>query len=83
MSKKIDVKKLANLAKATNATPLRHVKATRTPLGDKGVHGDEIPAKKAKGIRHAPLTSPKKKLSSKKSGIPFPATVAAEGVILA
>ncbi|GFS30602.1 hypothetical protein Acr_00g0012910 [Actinidia rufa] len=48
-----------------------------------GVHGDGRPAKKVKGIHDAPLTSPKKKSPTKKSGIPLPAPVANERVILA
>ena len=39
--------------------------------------------KKSKGVCDAPLTSPKKKLTSKNPGIPFPTTVTAEGIILA
>ncbi|GFZ09947.1 hypothetical protein Acr_21g0005460 [Actinidia rufa] len=55
----------------------------RTPFGDKGVHGNERPLKKANGFYDAHLTSPKKKSPAKKSGIPLFALVAAEQVILA
>ena len=53
----------------------------RIPSVDKRVHGDERPAKKAKGICDASLTSPKKS-PAKKSDIALPTSVAIEGAIL-
>ena len=74
MSKKVNVKKLANLDKAAKAIPPNPSKATRTPPGDKRVHSNERLLKKVKGTRDAPSTS-----SNKKSGIPLPITAIAEG----
>ncbi|GFZ02208.1 hypothetical protein Acr_15g0008160 [Actinidia rufa] len=72
MSKKSDVKKLANLAKVMKATPSPLAKATKTPLKIRGFLGNERAAMKVKEIRDALLTSPKKKSPTKKSGIPIP-----------
>ncbi|GFZ19858.1 hypothetical protein Acr_28g0005630 [Actinidia rufa] len=82
MSKRIDVKKLASMAKSAKATP--------PPIGGKGAQGEERPVKKANGIRDAPLkVSPQKKSPTKrvmrlvKFGIPLLALVVSTDLAVA